>query len=91
MFVYALAPNPSSPQMGSTTPPSSNAEFGRPWSSGGYSYGEACLLGGKNYFVSGGPLPKPFGTKQVTDKNKPTSSSFTGSALMDTTQSSSGP
>ena len=50
----------SASQTGSTT--------GRPFTGGAYSYGEACILGGKNYFLTGAGGPKPFAGRGWTGK-----------------------
>ena len=55
------------------------ATGGHPFTGGAYSYGEACILGGKNYFLSGASGPKPFagrsGWAEKAAQQDPTTSS----------------
>ena len=44
------------------------ASGGHPFAGGAYSYGEACILGGKNYFLTGASGPKPFAGRGWSEK-----------------------
>ena len=53
---------------GATSPSQTRSAAGRPFTGGAYSYGEACILGGKNYFLTGAGGPKPFAGRGWTEK-----------------------